>query len=315
MQAALAVARARSGTQFDPDLVALFCSNASLIMADLDRDSNWKRVIAAEPQLSRVLSESELDVALEAVGDFADVKSPFTIGHSRAVADLAGEAAALTGMGDPVTVRRAGLVHDLGRLGVPNTIWDKPTELTVAELERVRFHPYLTERMLASTPALARLGAIAIQHHERLDGSGYPRGLTGAAISSEGRVLAAADMYSTMIEERPHRQALTPKDAAARLRESVRAGLIDGSAADGVLKAAGHRVGRRRDWPAGLTDREIEVLRLLARGVTNKSIAERLTISRSTVGTHIEHIYTKTGATNRATVGLFAMKYGLMSDS
>jgi HD-GYP domain-containing protein (c-di-GMP phosphodiesterase class II)/DNA-binding CsgD family transcriptional regulator len=314
VSAAIAVARERSSTQFDPELVELFCANADDLTADLDRDSNWEHVIAAEPQLARVLTAVELDEALEAIGDFADIKSPFTIGHSRAVARMAGEAAASTGMGAPGDLRRAGWLHDLGRLGVPNTIWDKPGRLTVAEMERVRLHPYLTERMLASTPALARLGAIAVQHHERLDGSGYPRGLTGSAVTVEGRVLAAADLYATMIEERPHRPALPPSDAAARLREEVRAGRIDGGAADGVLQAAGHRIGRRRDWPGGLTTREVEVLRLLTRGLTNKLIAERLFISRSTVGSHTEHIYAKTGATNRATLGLFAMRHGLMSD-
>ena len=116
------------------------------------------------------------------MGDFADIKSPFTIGHSTSVADLAWAASAGLDLPDDerVALRRAAWVHDIGRLGVPNSIWDKPGPLNRSETERVHLHPYLTERMLAGTPALARLGAIAVQHHERLDGSGYPRGLTGA---------------------------------------------------------------------------------------------------------------------------------------
>jgi HD-GYP domain-containing protein (c-di-GMP phosphodiesterase class II) len=206
-------------------------------------------------------------------------------------------------------------VHDLGRLGVPNSIWDKDGPLTVAETEQMRLHPSLTERMLAFSPGLSRLGALAIQHHERLDGSGYPRGLAGKAISPAGRVLAAADCYATMVEPRPHREPRTPEQAAARLRAEVKEGRIEADSAEAVLGAAGHRSNRRREWPAGLTAREVEVLRLLARGLTNREIAEALTISRRTAGSHIEHIYTKTGATNRATAGLFAMTHGLMSDS
>jgi len=185
----------------------------------------------------------------------------------------------------------------------------------VGETERVRLHPHFTERMLAFSPGLRQLGTLAVQHHERLDGSGYPRGLAGAAISREGRVLAAADTYATMVEPRPHRDPRSPEQAAVRLRDEVRAGRIDADAAEAVLGAAGHRTTRRRERPAGLTAREVEVLRLLARGLTNREIAEELVISRRTAGSHIEHIYTKTGATNRATAGLFAMTNGLMSDA
>ena len=206
-------------------------------------------------------------------------------------------------------------MHDLGRLGVSNAVWDKRGELTRSELERVRLHPYLSERMLAFSPALAPLGAIAVQNHERLDGSGYPRGLSGDAITPMGRILAAADCYHAMTELRPHRPARSAEEAAAEVRAEVAAGRLDGRAVDAVLRAAGHRVRRQREWPAGLTSREVEVLRLLARGLSNKKIAEQLTISRKTAGSHIEHIYTKIDASNRAQASLFAMRHGLMSDS
>jgi HD-GYP domain-containing protein (c-di-GMP phosphodiesterase class II) len=314
-EAAEKVVRARSGTQLDPSLVDVFCSDVDGLLGDLELAGNWETVLAAAPHLSPRLTEKALDSALEAMGDFADLKSPYTIGHSRRVADLAFEAATTLGLADAVTVRRAGLVHDLGRLGVPNSIWDKPGPLTVSETERVRLHPYLSERMLAFSPGLRRLGEVAVQHHERLDGSGYPRGLAGSAISPAGRVLAAADSYATMVELRPHRDPLTPEQAAAKLRDEVRAGRIDADSAEAVLGAAGHASKRRRELPAGLTAREVEVLRLLARGMTNREIAEALVISRRTAGSHVEHIYTKTGATNRATAGLFAMTHGLMSDT
>jgi DNA-binding CsgD family transcriptional regulator len=206
-------------------------------------------------------------------------------------------------------------VYDLGRLGVPNTVWDKKGPLTHAELERVRMHPYLSERMLAFSPALAGLGRIAVEHHERLDGSGYPRGLSGDAIGTLARLLAAADCYQAMCEMRAHRPARTPAEAASELRREVTAGRLDGDAVQAVLRAAGHRVGRRREWPAGLTKREVEVLRLLARGLSNKEIAQELTITPGTAGSHIEHIYTKIDASNRAQASLFALKHGLMADA
>jgi HD-GYP domain-containing protein (c-di-GMP phosphodiesterase class II) len=258
LDAAVAVAKERSGTAFDPSLVDLFCSQARLLLSDLDSASSWDTVIAAEPQLELVVSEERFDDALEAIGDFVDLKSPFTIGHSRAVADLAAEASRTLGLGDAeaLTIRRAGLLHDLGRLGVSNAVWDKRGELTQAETERIRLHPYLTERMLAFSPALAALGAVAVQHHERLDGSGYPRGLPGDAVTPAGRILGAADAYHAMTQLRPHRAARSPDEAASALRAEVVAGRLDGDAVDAVLRAAGHQVSRRGVFPAGLTARE-----------------------------------------------------------
>jgi HD-GYP domain-containing protein (c-di-GMP phosphodiesterase class II) len=315
--AAIAVARQRRGTQFDPQVVDIFTGQAASLFTGLEEVSSWEAVIGAEPALGVRLTGAEFDAALEAVADFTDVKSPYTIGHSRGVADLAGEAARIVGLGGQAAalVRRAGLVHDLGRLGVPNTIWDKPGRLTHAETERVRLHPYLTERMLVCSPALAPLAAIAVQHHERLDGSGYPRGLSGGAVSPEGRVLAAADVYRSRTEPRPHRPAGAAEEAAAQLRAEARAGRMDGEAVGAVLSAAGHRATRRPARPAGLTSREVEVLRLLARGLSNRQIAERLVISRKTASHHVEHIYAKTGTTNRALASLFAASHGLIGDS
>ena len=253
VDAAVAVAKERSGTQFDPALVDLFCQQAPALLDGLDAGTNWDTVIAAEPQLGRLVPEEQFDDVLEAIGDFTDLKSPYTIGHSRGVADLAAEAARIYGLPEDavVTIRRAGLVHDIGRLGVSNAIWDKRGALTQAEMERVRLHPYLSERMLAFSPALAPLGAIAVQHHERLDGSGYPRGLSGDAITPAGRILAAADTYHAMTELRPHRPARSPEEAAAELRAEVTAGRLDGDAVNAVLRAAGHRVRAAATGPPG----------------------------------------------------------------
>jgi HD-GYP domain-containing protein (c-di-GMP phosphodiesterase class II) len=192
-------------------------------------------------------------------------------------------------------------------------IWDKRSPLARSELERMRMHPYLGERMLAFSPVLAPIGALAAQHHERMDGSGYPKGLAGDAIAPAARLLAAADAYHAMTEVRPHRPAMLPEAAAAALSADASAGRIDGAAAAAVLRASGHRGAKRQEWPAGLTPREVEVLRLLARGLTTKEIAASLDIATKTAANHVEHIYVKINATNRATATLFAMKHHLMT--
>jgi HD-GYP domain-containing protein (c-di-GMP phosphodiesterase class II) len=310
------LARARSGKQFDPALCALMRDCADDVLGDLDATSSWESVVAAEPALGHVLTGAELDSALVAIADFVNLKSPYLLGHARALADLAADAAA--GFGLPAAgqrlVRRAALVSGFGRLGISNAIWDKPGPLGAGEWERVRLHPYLTERMLRQSPALAAYGAVAAQQRERLDGSGYPRGLSGAAITPPARLLAAADAYQAMAEPRPHRSARSPDDAARTLRAEAVAGRLDAAAVDAVLAAAGHRVPRRRDRPAGLTAREAEVLVLLARGLSNKEVARALVISPKTAGNHVEHIYAKIGASNRAGASLFAVRHGLLPE-
>jgi HD-GYP domain-containing protein (c-di-GMP phosphodiesterase class II) len=255
INAAVATARQRSGTQFDPAVVQCFCDGAGELLAPLADATSWGAVIEAQPGLQQTLSNTELDAALEAIADFADLKSPYTMGHSRAVADLAAEAGRICGLagGELRALRRAGLVHDLGRLGVSNAIWDKRGALTAVERERVRLHPYLTERILSASPVLAPLGSLAAQHHERLDGSGYPRGIKASTLSPSGRILAAADVYQAMTEPRPHRDARSPAEAADELRAEARQG------APG-WRCCGRRLAGRRpreqptNQPAGWAD-------------------------------------------------------------
>jgi HD-GYP domain-containing protein (c-di-GMP phosphodiesterase class II)/DNA-binding CsgD family transcriptional regulator len=311
---ALKVARQRSGTKFDPAMVDAFCRNASELLAGLDAEGAWPSVVDSQSARGLELTQAELDVALAATADFVDLKSPFAAGHSRGVAALATGAASHLGLPpeDTVEVRRAALVHDLGHMGVSNLIWDKAGPLTASERERVRLHPYLTERMLSRPDGLRHVAELAGRHHERLDGSGYPHGLRGAALSPGARLLAAADVYHALLEPRPQRPPREPEDAARELRNEARAGRLDGETVDAVLCAAGHRIGRRRAWPADLTSREVEVLRIAARGGSNREIAARLFITEKTVRNHIEHIYSKTGVSTRTGASLFAIEHGLV---
>ena len=312
-KAAVAMVRRNAGTQFDPALAEIFCANPTQVFDGVDEAADWDAVLAVEPEPCRKVSGRELDAVLEEMADLADLKSPYFAGHSRGVANLAAEAARGAGLPveDQTTLRLAGLIHDLGRIGVSNAIWDKPRRLTAIELERVRLHPMLTDRMLARVDPLSVPRRIGARHHERLDGSGYPRGLTASALTPSDRLLAAADVYHAMTEPRPHRPALDGTAAAGELRAEVRAGRIDGASAAAVLKAAGHRA-VARSWPAGLTSREIEVLGLVARGWSNKQIAQRLVLTPKTVSNHIEHVYAKVGVSSRAAATLYATQHGLL---
>ncbi|NNH72348.1 HD domain-containing protein [Nocardia uniformis] len=316
VESARTIARRHRGGEFDPTLVDLFCDHAPAILDGMAEAADWDAILDAEPGLSRTVTGEGLDAVLEAMADLIDLKSPYLAGHSRGVADLVAAAARVSGFStdEVTTLRRAALIHDMGRLGVSNAIWDKPGPLTAAELERIRLHPYLTERMLARVSALGRSRDIAARHHERLDGSGYPRGLTAASLTPSDRLLAAADVYHALSEPRPHRPPLGPGQASQQLRSEVRAGRLDGEAVNAVLKAAGHRAPARREWPAGLTAREVEVLVLLARGHSNREIARRLGVTPKTVSNHVEHVYTKAAVSSRAAATLFATRHGLLGN-
>src|SRR6185437_16053053 len=191
--------------------------------------------------------------------------------------------------------------------------WDKPGLLLESEREQVRLHPYYTERVLARPRALAQLSSIAALHHERLDGSGYYRGSPASLLSLQARVLATADVYHAMTERRPHRAAWSPEAAAKHLRDEVLAHRLDQDAVRAVLAVAGHAERpARRVWPADLSDREVAVLRLIARGFSNREMAQRLIIAEKTVGHHIQHIYNKIGVSTRAGATLFALQHDLL---
>lgn len=314
-QTALAVLRQRRGRAYDPGVVDVVVAHGRQWLDEIG-DDLCATVRAAEPEPVSVIDDADLESALTAIADFADIKSPWTRGHSRGVARLVDRAATAADLDENHRdlVRSAALVHDVGGVGVPNGIWDKPGGLTVQQFERVRLHTYYTERILAHCEFLTSLATVAGQHHERIDGSGYHRGATAFELADGSQLLAAADAYHAMTEDRPHRPARTPDQAARELQREVAERRLDHAAVEAVLAAAGHSVEPHAEQrPAGLTEREIEVLGLIASGHVNKQVARTLGISPKTVSSHIEHIYAKTGVSTRAGATLFAMEHDLVA--
>jgi len=306
------VVRERAGRAFDPAIATRLADEAAEILA-LDADgSTWEETLACEPMPQLTLEAEAIDRALAAMGDFADLASRYLVGHSAGVAELATAAAQRCGFEatDLATIRRAALVHDVGRVAVPVRIWHKPGPLTPDDWERVRLHAYHSERVLARSSFLAALAPVATAHHERLDGSGYHRGSAAAALTPAARMLAAADAYHAMTEPRPHREALSPEQAAETLTRDANAGRLDADAVAAVLEASGQPV-PRIDRPSGLTEREAQVLGLLAHGLQTKQIARALEISVKTADRHIQNVYGKIGVSTRAAAALFAMHHGL----
>lgn len=314
---AVEMVRSRSGTQFDPQIAAAVAPDPEALFADLD-DDTVDHILDAEPIERPPLTDDELDRVLEAIGDFCDLRCPYFAGHSRGTAELAVGAAAQLRLAaaEATLLRRAALVHDVGRFGVPGSVWDRPGPLSSRDGERMRLHVYYVERIFSRPEPLRRIGLLAATHHERMDGSGYHRGVGGTMLSMSARVLAAADAYHAMTQPRPHRGAMAESDAARALRGEADEGRLDHAATDAVLAAAGHVARRSRaGGPAGLTAREGDVLALLAHGLPNKGIARQLGISPKTVSNHIEHIYTKLDVTNRAAAAMRAMQHGLVGST
>jgi HD-GYP domain-containing protein (c-di-GMP phosphodiesterase class II) len=314
-EVALGMARERSGGAFDPALVSVFCSDPDGILAVLERPSAWEDLLAAEPEPRRISDGTALIEAVRVMGDFADLKSIYLAGHSRRVAELAILAAERLKL-DPaeqLMLHLGALAHDLGRVTVTTAIWDKPGPLNDSEWEAVRLHPYYSERLLSRAPSLVGAGQLAGMHHERQDGSGYHRGSRAAAQPLGARILASADAYIAMGQARAHRPALDPDEAARQLRRMAGDGHVDPAAVNAVLEAAGDKGPRvPHRWPAGLTDREVDVLRRIALGVSIQEAAADLHVAPKTVDYHLQNIYSKVGITSRAAATLFAIQNDLL---
>ena len=300
-----------AGRSLDPAIVGALAGDPASAVSLLDVGDTWRAVVDAEPGSPRRVTEAQIDDIALAFADAVDLKSPWLHGHSSGVAELAATAVAALGRpADEIAhVRRAGLFHDIGRAGISTQVWDKPGPLTTAQWEQVRLHPYHTDRILSRCPALAPLAGLASMHHEKLDGSGYFRAAPAGMQDLAARVLAAADVYRALIEDRPHRPAFRPDEAARQLEAQA----LDGEAVRAVIEAAGGKASRRSPIrPAGISDRELDVIRLLVRGLSEKDISEQLFISAATVHSHVAHIYEKSAVSTRAGLAMFAMENDLI---
>ena len=312
---ALAVVERRAGATYEPRLAGLAMRDFDSLVGELDETRMWAQALEIEPFPKTWIAGERVDAAFAAIAALTGLKSPWLREHSTGVAELAEGAAWRLGLpADSVTaIRRAALAHDLGRIGVSNAIWEKPGPLGLGEWERVRLHPHFTERAFAQSATLAPIGALAGSHHERLDGSGYHRGTRASELDRPARILAVADCYSAMREARPYRDALAEAEAESELLRESDAGRLDPDVVHAILTTAGHRVPPRpRELPAGLTERELDVLIVLVRGKSNQEIATELGISPKTVGHHVQHVYEKAGVRSRAAATLWAFEHDLV---
>ena len=307
----------RAGGGYEPELVDLFLTNAEKLLAGLDGPVDRATILALEPVPHAMLDEAGAEEAYVAIADMIDMRMPFTFGHSRAVASIAGAAAKQLGLpaSDIRDIRRAAYTHDIGELAVPVATWMRAGALTERETDAVQLHPYHGERALASLGGDGKAVAALVQrHHERLDGSGYHRNSRGPDLSPAARILAAAEAFQTAREARPYRPASTDAAVAAKLRAAVKEGKLCPDAVEVVLTVAGQPARRAAGARlAGLTPREIEVLRLIAGGDTAKEAARKLDIAPKTADNHIQSLYSKIGVTTRAGAALYALEQGLVA--
>jgi len=313
---ALSAVRRRAGSLYSPHLVELLVRVAFQWAEEVKHEALWRLVLDREPVVRAPLAGAALERALTALADFVDLKVPAVAGHSRRVAELAEAAGRSAGLppADLTMLRHAGLLHDLGRVAISNAVWEAPRALTSAEWDAVHLHPYHGERCLRRISGLADVARLASLHHERSDGTGYYRQLPASGQPRMARILAVADHRAALGQDRPHRPRLTPDAADAVLRAEAAAGRLDAHAVSAVLTALrrpGAPAARPR-WPAGLTDREVQVLRLLAAGATNPQMAAELHLSPKTVGHHVARVYDKLGVHSRASAALAALQHSLL---
>ncbi|MFD8249841.1 HD domain-containing phosphohydrolase [Nocardia sp. NPDC059691] len=300
--------RRRAGGHLDPDLVAV--CDADAIRAVLDVPDLLAAVLAAEPGTRSSLPPAELDRPGLALAMIVDLKGRYLLGHSAHVAGLADAAAVRMGVpaDERAALRAAALLHDLGRVAVSSAVWDRRGPLGPWDWKRVRLQSLRTERILRRCPGLAALADLAAGHHERLDGSGYPRGKRD--LPPGARLLAAADVFAACTEARPYRPAARLEEAAAQLAAEVAAGRLDGDACAAVVRAAADDT----TIPAvhGLSEAETDILRLRARGRCGREIAAELLLPERAVTHHLAEIRSKTGRHTRAGAAVFAMTHQIL---
>ncbi|MPZ48851.1 MAG: HD domain-containing protein [Dehalococcoidia bacterium] len=312
--------RSQSGRFLDPAVAEAFSEIAGEddFWAGVESNAIWADVLALEPESDLTwVSESKLDDLSLAMADYIDLKSPYVAAHSRRVARISEQIATLLGAtaAEIALTRRAALSHDLGLVGVPSyTLNRPPDQLSRTEQEQMRLHPYHAERLLAAVPIVAPWAALVGAHEEHVDGSGYFRGLKGRDIPLGARIIAVADRVDELTHDAPGQPAMEltaavdvlAAEAGTRLDEEVVA------AVRRCLGAGAAPARTPAELPAGLTTREVEVLRLASQGLTRRQIGQRLSITENTVRHHLEHIYGKTETKTRVAATLFAMEHDLL---
>jgi HD-GYP domain-containing protein (c-di-GMP phosphodiesterase class II) len=313
------VARAQRGKVIAPDVADTFLalSREARFWRELSGDDLPTRLLEMEPENPyQYIAPERLDEVVLAFAHFADAKSVATLGHAAGTAQMAEAIARRMGLpaDEITTLRRAALLHDLGLVAVGVNLIEKRGSLTPAEQEKVRLHPYYTERILASVPGLQAVAPIAGGHHEWLNGQGYYRGLSGQAVPLGARILAVADAFQELTEGYPGHPARERDDAFQALAPQVGSQLAPEcyEALAQVLSLTRPPSAPRRELPAGLTEREVQVLQLIARGRTNRQVADQLGLSNKTVGHHVEHIYNKIGVSTRAAAVFYALEHELI---
>ena len=311
---ATALVRRRAGNQFDPGLCEVLVDHQEGLFTAIEDPCILDRFLRLEPKPIAWVDECRMDDIARALAIFADMKCPTFLGHSTGVAALCERAAGQMDLGidETRTLRWAALLHDIGRLGVPNNVWTRPGPLDWAQWERVRLHEHYTERVLSPIPLLAAVTSVAVAAHERTNGSGY-RNRAGRSLSSAARLLAVADVAHAMGEERPHRPAFDASAIARQLVSEARDGRLDAKAVDAVLASLGVETRTAPRSLNGLSEREVDVSRLLARGKSNKEIADLLGISVRTVHNHVAHIFDKLGVHSRSGAAIWLMDHDFVN--
>ena len=317
--AVVAVAKQRGGKDFDPVLAStlLELSARDDFWRPLQLESAQQTILGMKPPSTfDSLSDGQVETFCEVVADFTDIRSQQTWSHSQVVATIVVGIGRQIGLGQEelTGLRRAALVHDLGKAALPFGIVEKEDDLSEGEWERFRLHPYYTDRILSRVEQLKPLVPVAAAHHEWANGQGYHRQLSGEQIPLGGRILAVADTYAILSKRA---DPADPEDVLQEMRFLVGTHL-DGDCFEALvasLSGAPPPVTStpRRQRPGNLSEREMELLRELAKGLGNKQIARNLVISEKTVEHHLENIYNKLGISSRTSAVVFAVQNGIVT--
>jgi len=281
----------------------------------------WLQALARESpeelESGLLAEQMHMTTSAELIADIVDLKLPWMAGFSRQVAQAAFACAARLGLGadTQASLYRAGLLHGIGRASVPNGILNTAGPLSVSAWEKIRLVPYWTSRAGRQIGAFGPETEIAAFAYERLDGSGYFRGVSGRAIPVEGRIIAAAVAWVALRSARPWRPAMSVAEAAAHLAQEAALGRFDPEIVRAVVAESSKTMRsafREKGGGTLLSARETEVLRLISQGASNKEVARALEVSPSTVRTHVESVFRKLGCSTRAAATLKASALGLL---